>query len=483
MKWKNKLEPSMTMVPNQFIDNYMIHANGEWVKIYLFLLRYPQMLEDEDIVKKLADAFCNTESDVKRALEYWKKQGVLVCEETAVQPPEAEYVVTAEQMSLDDYFPGGMMQQQSVPQLEGKTRRTLASEVRPKSRRAAVPAMPEPRRILVSQSTPQRRAMLPAGLSTGIATGVSQPKSKRSRQTGAVEPVLAASMNASMGRSTEVEMTMPVAKQMSMEDRPSLRRAEVVSKPSRILSEDEISGPILEIPEETVVAVPEELGQDISKLEQDEEFVQLVYVVQQYRKKPLTPMECETFAYLYENLQISAELLEYVAEYCVQEGHSSVRYMETVALNWHEKGIKTIQEAKAYSEGFGKNCFAVMKALGQGNRAPATAEKKLIEKWFKDYGFPREIVLEACSRTILTIHSPSFDYVDKILQAWHKGKVHSLKDIEALDKKRKGSRESRETKRTESNSNPKNRFHNFEQHDYDYDDMMWKMIQNQSGST
>ncbi|MDO4294669.1 MAG: DnaD domain protein [bacterium] len=481
MKWKNKLEPSMTMVPNQFIDNYMIHANGEWVKIYLFLLRYPQMLEDEDIVKKLADAFCNTESDVKRALEYWKKQGVLVCEESPVQSPEAEYVITAEQMSLDDYFPGGMLQQ-SMPQIEGKARRTLAAEVRPKSRRAAVPAMPEPRRILVSQSTPQRRTMLPAG----IASGTAQPKSKRTRQTASVEPSLTAAMSTGLERRDEIETMMPVTRQVGMEERgtlPSLghRRADVVSKPSRILSEDEISGPILEMPEEEEVAVPEKMSQDISKLEQDEEFVQLVYVVQQYRKKPLTPMECETFAYLYENLQISAELLEYVAEYCVQEGHSSVRYMETVALNWHEKGIKTIQEAKAYSEGFGKNCFAVMKALGQGNRAPATAEKKLIEKWFKDYGFPREIVLEACSRTILTIHSPSFDYVDKILQAWHKGKVHSLKDIEALDKKRKGSRESRETKRAESN--PKNRFHNFEQHDYDYDDMMWKMIQNQSGST
>ena len=28
---------------------------------------------------------------------------------------------------------------------------------------------------------------------------------------------------------------------------------------------------------------------------------------------------------------------EYLAEYCAQNGHTSVRYLETVALNWHEK--------------------------------------------------------------------------------------------------------------------------------------------------
>ena len=43
---------------------------------------------------------------------------------------------------------------------------------------------------------------------------------------------------------------------------------------------------------------------------------------------------------------MSSELLEYLVEYCVQNGHISVRYMETVAMSWHEKGIRTALEAK-----------------------------------------------------------------------------------------------------------------------------------------
>ena len=35
---KNKFQANATLLPNDFIDNYMIDANGEFVKVYLFLL-------------------------------------------------------------------------------------------------------------------------------------------------------------------------------------------------------------------------------------------------------------------------------------------------------------------------------------------------------------------------------------------------------------------------------------------------------------
>ena len=104
------------------------------------------------------------------------------------------------------------------------------------------------------------------------------------------------------------------------------------------------------------------------------------------------------FAYLYEDLGMGSELLEYLVEYCVQNGHTSVRYIEAVARNWHEKGIRTAQEAKDYSSAYNKDSFAVMKAFGINSRKPAAPEQKLMDKWFRDYGFTREVVLEACDK-------------------------------------------------------------------------------------
>jgi len=144
------------------------------------------------------------------------------------------------------------------------------------------------------------------------------------------------------------------------------------------------------------------------------------------------------FAYLYDGLRLSAELLEYLVEYCVQGGHTSIRYIETVGLNWHEKGLLTVDAAKAYASGFTKDSFAVMRAFGLTDRKPGNTEKEMIERWFGTYGFGREVVLEACNRTLEAIHSPSFRYADKILSEWKKAGVKTLSDVSTLDKKRQG---------------------------------------------
>ena len=73
---------------------------------------------------------------------------------------------------------------------------------------------------------------------------------------------------------------------------------------------------------------------------------------------------------------MSAELLEYVVEHCVQGGHTSIRYIETVAISWHEKGFATVEQAKAYASGFTKNSFSVMRAFGLTGRNPGETERE-----------------------------------------------------------------------------------------------------------
>lgn len=66
-----------TCVPNVFIDRYMVHASGEFVKIYLYLLRCINGNKSELSISKMADKFEHTEKDIKRALHYWEKLNLL----------------------------------------------------------------------------------------------------------------------------------------------------------------------------------------------------------------------------------------------------------------------------------------------------------------------------------------------------------------------------------------------------------------------
>ena len=231
-------------------------------------------------------------------------------------------------------------------------------------------------------------------------------------------------------------------------------------------------------PEEEGAKETEKEEESLSaQLENDEEFSQLLYIAQRYLNRIFTPRDVDIFANLYEGLHLSAEMLEYLVEYCVQNGHTSVRYIEAVGMNWHEKGFQTVEEAKAYSTGFTKDSFAVMRAFGLNDRKPGDGEREMIEKWFKTYGFSRELVIEACRRTMEATHKPSFRYADKILSDWREAGVKSMEDVNQIDEKR------RTTQSTQNRQSPRatvkapvNRFHNFEQRSTDYDSLVLDQV-------
>ncbi len=63
-----------TLVANEFLDKYMPAANGDYVKVYLYLLR--NRGEGIDI-ETIAECLALTEGDVRRAIRYWERCGIL----------------------------------------------------------------------------------------------------------------------------------------------------------------------------------------------------------------------------------------------------------------------------------------------------------------------------------------------------------------------------------------------------------------------
>ncbi len=66
----------ITVISNQFIDRYMARADGEFVKIYLLILRHSR--EGLPVAtERIADILQLTQKDVLRAVHYWEKEGLL----------------------------------------------------------------------------------------------------------------------------------------------------------------------------------------------------------------------------------------------------------------------------------------------------------------------------------------------------------------------------------------------------------------------
>ncbi len=68
---------SVTCVSNAFIDNYMAGATGEYVKIYIYLLRCLEQEGEAFSVQKIAAKLGHTDLDVTRAFDYWEQQGMI----------------------------------------------------------------------------------------------------------------------------------------------------------------------------------------------------------------------------------------------------------------------------------------------------------------------------------------------------------------------------------------------------------------------
>ena len=208
----------------------------------------------------------------------------------------------------------------------------------------------------------------------------------------------------------------------------------------------------------------------LKAFKQQAETSELVFITEQYLGKPLSSENIRSIIFMTDILQFSTDLIDYLVQYCVDRGKKDFRYIEKVAINWAQAGVSTPKEAAAYAIKYDKNIYTVMNALGRTN-APTQKEASYIQKWFREYGFTPDIVLEACERCALATDKHRFEYTDGILQSWKENGVHTIQDIQDADAAFQKKKTSRGV-RSASSSNP---FHQFRQNQYDYDELLQKV--------
>lgn len=377
---------SFTTVSDIFIDQYMPKANGEFVKVYLYLLRATGSGAGIATISEIADHFSNTEADIIRALNYWASEGIL-----QVQTGADGQIIGINLCSLSV---SGMQAAQS-----------------------------------------------------NIQSAVADNAAQNNLQNGVVN-------NAAQNISTvNIRMQDSVVEKLKSQT-----------------------------PDKTASSQKEYTLDEIKEFRKNPDISELFFIIETYLKHTLSSSDTNMVLYWLDELHFSTDLVEYLVEYCITKGHSSLRYMNKVALGWADAGIKTVDQAKDDAAAHSQIYYSVMKALGITGRNLVDSEVSLINKWVGEYGFDIELVKAACSKTISAIQKPSFEYTDSILANWRKKDVHTLKDVEVLDanfakaNKASATGSSQGTnaangssKPKSNNSSSKNKFNNFNQRNNDYD--------------
>lgn len=390
---------SFTTVSDIFIDQYMPKANGEFVKVYLYLLRATGSGAGIATISEIADHFSNTEADIIRALNYWASEGILQL-----------------QSGADGQIMGINLCSLSVSGMQA------------------------------AQSNIQ----------SAVADNAAQNNFQNSVVNNATQNIL---KNGVVNNAAQNISTADIRMQDSVVEKLKSQTTDKAASSQKEYTLDEIK-----------------------EFRKNPDISELFFIIETYLKHTLSSTDTNMVLYWLDELHFSTDLVEYLVEYCITKGHSSLRYMNKVALGWADAGIKTVDQAKDDAAAHSQIYYSVMKALGITGRNLVDSEVSLINKWVGEYGFDIELVKAACSKTISAIQKPSFEYTDSILANWRKKDVHTLKDVEVLDanfakaNKASATGSSQGTnaangssKPKSNNSNSKNKFNNFNQRNNDYD--------------
>jgi len=296
-----------TCISNTFIDDYMKDANGEYVKIYLYLLRFLNRVDVDFSISQLADCLDHTEKDVMRAFTYWEKVGLL----------RLEYGIDGEL--------------------------------------------------------------------SGICLVDVNEKDSFTSVNYAAAPTVAVSAGA-----------------------PAVSN-------------------------NTVMFHPNYSSEQLDSFKEEGQVQDLFFCTESYLGRPLSASDTNTILFWYDSLHMPIDLIQYLIESCISNGHSSFHYMDTVARNWAEDGITTLDAAVKSNNSHSNTVYSVKKALGIGNRELVESEINFINRWTNELGFDLDIITEACQRTIIQTNKPSFKYADSILSSWNNSGVKNMADIASLD--------------------------------------------------
>lgn len=201
---------------------------------------------------------------------------------------------------------------------------------------------------------------------------------------------------------------------------------------------------IFPVADQTAYQEPKKTSYDsvevAKKIAENNSLSEMVQVAQELLAKTLSPNELETLYWLNDELGFSAEAILLILDYCISKDKRNMRYIEKVAIAWHEKGIVStdqIMENIQAEEEKNTTAYRLRKAMGIADRPITAPEEAFLTKWCDDYKIPEDMIMLAYESCLLNTSKLSFPYMDKIIERWHTEGINTRADAEADNQKYK----------------------------------------------
>ena len=140
-------------------------------------------------------------------------------------------------------------------------------------------------------------------------------------------------------------------------------------------------------------------------------------------------------------LKLPQDYILLLCSHAVTMQKTSVRYLEKMAIDLHDRGIVTYDALEEELKGVEERASAerfVRDLFGLGKRTLIKKEKQFIEAWANTFRFSRDMISKAYEITVKNTQGASMDYANRILENWYTAGYETPEDVDAAAAERKG---------------------------------------------
>ncbi|MDO5559308.1 MAG: DnaD domain protein [Oscillospiraceae bacterium] len=156
-----------------------------------------------------------------------------------------------------------------------------------------------------------------------------------------------------------------------------------------------------------------------ARMEKSKDIKMMFDIAQQTLGTTLNHSLCKSLLWQNDYLGLSIDVILMLLSYCVSIGKTSSAYIETVAIDWSQREINSLEKAQNEIQRMtDSRSFASKVSASFGlKRSPTPNQQKFIEEWFSA-GVDPDLIACACERTVDLNKTLTMNYVNAIIVNW-----------------------------------------------------------------
>ena len=155
--------------------------------------------------------------------------------------------------------------------------------------------------------------------------------------------------------------------------------------------------------------------------------------------KTLSPAMTSLLLTITDDYGLPVEVTVMLLPYAKEVQKTGTAYIESVARDWAESGIFTLEAAERKLQELSQRRLAwgmVESAAGLPRRSPSKREEEAATRWVYQWGFSREMLSAAYDRCADNTGKFSAAYINKVLEGWHNAGIRTVEQLQEAERQK-----------------------------------------------